>query len=87
MPALPEETPRGEGLPAPTCSSGASGVEQRVSSLGRSRRESRHRGVRGAESSSGLMGLRGEWVWDGSEWEWQLPTSGDAGWGVEGVPS
>lgn len=41
--------------------------------------ESRESGVRGAESSSGLMGLRGEWVWDSSKWEWQLPTSGDAG--------
>lgn len=58
-----------------------------MSSLDRSRMESRERGVRGAESSSGLMGLRGEWVWDSSEWEWQLPTSGDAGWGVEGFPS
>lgn len=57
--------------PEPTCSSRpASGVEQRVSSLDRSRRESRDRGVRGAQSSSGLMGLRGEWVWDTSKWEW-----------------
>lgn len=74
--------------PAPTCSSRpASGVEQRVSSLDRSRMESRDSGMKEAESSSGLMGLRGEWVWGSSEWEWQLPMSGDAGWGVKGFPS
>lgn len=77
---------RSQGCTA--CSSKpASGVEQRVSSLERSRMESRQSGVRGAESSSGLMGLRGEWLWGSSECERQLPTSGDAGCGVEGFPS
>lgn len=44
-----------------TCSSSpSSGVEQRVSSLARCRRVSRATGVRGAECSSGLMGLLGD---------------------------
>lgn len=44
-----------------TCSSSpSSGVEQRVSSLARCRSASRATGVRGAECSSGLMGLLGD---------------------------
>lgn len=44
-----------------TCSSSpSSGVEHRVSSLARCRRVSRATGVRGAECSSGLMGLLGD---------------------------
>lgn len=86
IPSPPGTSPEPE--PGLTCSSKpASGVEHRVSSLERSRMESRQSGVRGAESSSGLMGLRGEWLWGSSGCERQLPTSGDAGCGVEGFPS
>lgn len=47
--------------PLLTCSSSpSSGVEHRVSSLARCRRLSRATGVRGAECSSGLMGLLGD---------------------------
>lgn len=66
-------------------SSPSSGVEQRVSSLARWRRGSRATGVRGAECSSGLMGLLGDWPWENSDNEWLLLTSGEAGWGVEGL--
>lgn len=69
-----------------TCSSRpSSGVEQRVSSLARCRRASRATGVRGAECSSGLMGLLGDWPWENSDKEWLLLTSGEAGCGVEGL--
>lgn len=53
-----------------TCSScPSSGVEQRVSSLARCRRVSLATGVRGAECSSGLMGLRGDCPWEKSDRE------------------
>ena len=61
FPILPlTHQPHAKAAPL-TCSSGpSSGVEQRVSSLAMCRRESRATGVRGAECSSGLMGLLGD---------------------------
>lgn len=50
-------------------SSPSSGVEQRVSSLARCRRVSRATGVRGAECSSGLIGLLGDCPWENSDKE------------------
>lgn len=46
---------------------------------------SRATGVRGAECSSGLMGLLGDCPWENSDKEWLLLTSGEAGCGVEGL--
>ena len=68
LPHLPPPSPR--KAPLLTCSSSpSSGVEQRVSSLARCRRGSRATGVRGAECSSGLIGLLGDCPWENSDKE------------------